>query len=187
MKATERKAWSCANCAKVHLFESEAEMCCREREYTCKACGKLDANPPWTAPAVREGLCSMCYFTKEKIEKWQALEKMRPEDWKGPVYLENTDRYYEDMDILLDDIADGDCEGQLPRVYGCDVESPDFDLHTEMAERIDDNGGEGLSDQLDDEKLMGLQHQIDQMLKGMFYWEPNFKKPIDVTGALAGK
>ena len=179
MNAVERKAWACNVCGALSQNEGEAEKCCRDKSYKCNVCGTECAEPPWHPKGMQEGKCSQCYYKGESQRRWDEAAKIKPEDWKGPVHIDDTNRYYSDVDEAIEAWWNSLKTG-VPKVYGCKVRVWSFDLYTEMAERLDDEMEDG-SDHLPSAMIGELQKTIDEFTQGIKIWDYDTKSPIDIS------
>ncbi|OPY64110.1 MAG: hypothetical protein A4E56_00164 [Pelotomaculum sp. PtaU1.Bin065] len=101
----EVKAYKCEKCKKAYLSEKVAEDCCKDvpKNNTCRVCG-VEVKKPWM-------ICDYCK-TQEYYDK---AKKIPYKDYKVAMfYSEDTDKYYSDIDELMEDIDNRAFDDGIP-------------------------------------------------------------------------
>lgn len=123
--------YQCSSCSRIYTSvkgdeESkarshiQAEVCCGPSP--CKECH---------APA-RKGylLCEGCLRDKERMRLARIFENAEKHPhYQGPVYDPYSERFFSDMDCMLDDYENSG-EPLPPYVHVCSMETPKLDLRT---------------------------------------------------------
>lgn len=118
----------CGRCRRHWATFLHAEACCVE---ACADCGA-----DFGAQAVRYcsddglGRCWVCWRAHEErqqVARYSQAQAVAGDDWAGPVYWENRDRYYpaaiEAFMAVQDQVLGGEIERVAVRVYACTVKS----------------------------------------------------------------
>ena len=91
-------AYACGVCGRVDTHAWAGRCCARK---FCD-CGNEIVVGAYTA-------CPVCInkaADKRKIEKYEAAKKVKAEDYNGPVFHENRDRFYSDISEAVEYVAD---------------------------------------------------------------------------------
>jgi hypothetical protein len=102
-KPGEVVAWACGECRYVAVNEQAARKCCAE--VVCSVCGRK--NEEKRTYKIYSWTCSDCRnkaFAKKRWDARQKAEQVKYEDYEGPVYWEDFEKFEDSMCAMFDQI-----------------------------------------------------------------------------------
>lgn len=166
----QEKCFACGECGVVYATKESAHSCCLQQ--VCATCGS-NTEKYWT-------YCSSCREQK----MWDKAIEIKPEDHYGPVYDENSDRYFESYDEAVEYFSEDDSydDDSYPEfLQPCkEIECPKLD-HSQILENLTEDLFEDAYDHLKGVDKFKEACEDFNKLQTLKTWETDRSKKIKLV------
>lgn len=178
------KIWVCGECGILHISYSidkddpkdRAAKCCKQKYCDCG--NKIEKY--YTGSKCNQ--CSTMESYKIKVEKAVEIESC-----DGPIFCDNSDRYWRDMDDFMDwlvcEVDNGDSDSLPTWVFPCDIRSfGRIDAGYIVANELEEHHEDAEVDDIEE-----LQQFLDKWCdkQSLESWNPDYTRKISVEKVLA--
>ena len=170
-----KNVWFCMSCKKLYSVKEIADKCCK-----CYRCNKpLDKDNPQKRYGYHED-CWWEHKAEREKERFEKAEKVT--EWDGPIYCEQLDNYYTEIEDLYNDLeCYYDEEEDVPEikyVYTCKTKTFFCDEMNMIEPICEDMYEDAIQDLQGLKELQEAVRIFNEKNKDLETWYPDYRKVL---------